>query len=83
MDTSNKSDKSKVVTSIDINVQWPPKVSRKAWLEESIDDHLTCVLCGTHLSFQHKTDFITGQVNEIAHCDSCGVRNRQSNYILQ
>jgi len=83
MDTSNKSDKPKIVTSIDLNIQWPPKVSSKAWLEESVDDHLSCVLCGTALTFKHKTDFITNQVDEEAHCNACGVRNRQSVYNLQ
>ena len=83
MDTSNKNDKPKTVATIDVNVQWPPKMSSKAWLEESIDDHLQCVLCGTHLTFKHKTDFIAGVVKEEAHCSSCNVRNRQSDYILQ
>lgn len=78
MDT--KDNKTKVVTSIDLNIQWP---SRKQWLEESIDDHLNCVLCGGPLKFQHKTDFTSGKVTEDAHCPSCQVRNRQSNYRLQ
>ena len=79
----NKNEKPKIVASIDVNVQFVPKVSKKAWLEESIDDHLQCVLCGTHLNFTHKADFIAGTVHEEAHCASCGVRNRQSDYILQ
>ena len=79
----NKNEKPKVVATIDVNIQWPPKVSKKQWLEESIDDHLQCVLCGTSLSFKHKTDFISGVVNEEAHCAACGVRNRQSTYSLQ
>ncbi len=80
MDTSNKSDKSNVVCQIDVNITWP---DRKAWLEESIDDHLNCVLCGSSLHFKHKTDFVRQTVHEEAHCTSCGVRNRQSDYGLQ
>jgi hypothetical protein len=80
MDNSNNDNKSKVVTSIDINIQWP---SRKAWLDESIDDHLNCILCGGALQFAHKTDFITGVVTEDAHCPSCKIRNRQASYGLQ
>jgi hypothetical protein len=79
----NKNEKPKVVATIDVNVQWPPKVSKKAWLEESVDDHLQCVLCGTQLTFKHKTDFLANTVHEEAHCASCGVRNRQSTYSLQ
>ncbi len=80
MDTSNKDSKSKVVTSIDLNIQWP---DRKAWLEESIEDHLNCVLCGGELKFQHKTDFGSAVVTENAHCPSCNVRNREMTYALQ
>lgn len=80
MDTSDKSAKPKIVSSIDINIQWP---DRKAWLDESIDDHLNCVLCGGALKFVHKTDFVTQIVNEDAHCPSCHVRNRQSSHTLQ
>lgn len=78
-----KKTEKKAETIATIEVNWPPKVSSKAWLEESVDDHLQCVLCGTQLSFNHKTDFITGIVNEEANCGSCGVRNRQSVYSLQ
>lgn len=80
MDNSNNDSKTKVITSIDINIQWP---SRKAWLEESIDDHLNCVLCGGSLVFAHKTDFAACAVAEDAHCPSCKVRTRQMNYVLQ
>lgn len=75
-----KNDKAKIITSIDLNIQWP---TRKAWLEESIDDHLNCILCGTQLKFEHKTDFTINKVTEDAHCPSCKIRNRQVNYNLQ
>ena len=80
MDNSNNDNGAKVVTSIDINIQWP---DRKAWLEESIEDHLNCILCGGVLQFVHKTDFASGAVTEDAHCPSCNIRNRQANYRLQ
>ncbi len=79
----NKNEKPKVIATIDVNIQWPPKVSSKAWLEESVDEHLQCVLCGTQLTFKHKTDFITGIVNEEANCTACGIRNRSVTYSLQ
>ncbi len=82
MDTSNKSDKAKTVALIDVNLTMP-KVSKQTWMEESVNDHLQCVLCGSMMTFKHKTDFLTGTVCEDAHCTACGVRNRQSNYILQ
>jgi len=78
MDTERKS---KVVTSIDINL--PPQVNKRQWLEESITDHLQCVLCGTSLEFRHKTDFIQNTVQEEAHCPACRVRNRQTTHSLQ
>lgn len=72
--------KPKVVSTIEVNVQWP---DRKAWLEESIDDHLNCVLCGGALKFSHQTDFLALKVVEEAHCPTCHVRNRQTAYGLQ
>lgn len=74
--------KSKTVATIDINVHLP-KVESKAWLEESIADHFTCVLCGTDLVFRHKTDFINQSVSERAHCPSCGIKTRESSHTLQ
>ncbi len=64
-------------------ILWPAVVTRKQWLEESIEDHNHCVLCGTALTFKHKTDFVAQTVHEEAHCGSCGIRNRQSDYSLQ
>ena len=78
MDTS---DKNKTVATIDVNIV--PKVSKQAWMEEAMNDHLLCVLCGSEMVFKHKTDFLRNTVCEDAHCSSCGVRNRQSNYTLQ
>jgi hypothetical protein len=78
MDTS---DKSKTVATIDVNIV--PKVSKATWMEEAMNDHLLCVLCGSAMTFKHKTDFITNTVCEDAHCSACGVRNRQSVYTLQ
>lgn len=75
MDTSNKNDKT-------VNVSWP-KVDKRAWLEESVEEHFHCVLCGSELEFTRKTNFIEQTVVEDAHCPSCGVRNRQSLYGLQ
>lgn len=82
MDTSNKNTKAKTVATIDINLHIP-KVESKAWLDESIEDHFHCVLCGTELVFRHKTDFIQQNVTERAHCPSCGVKNRECTYGLQ
>lgn len=79
MDTS---DKPKTIATIDVNIAWP-KVDKKAWLEETLTDHLTCVLCGTDLEFKHSTDFIKQSVVEDAHCPCCKVRNRQTNHSLQ
>lgn len=81
MDASDKSNP-KTIATIDVNLHIPA-VDKKTWLEESIDDHLNCVLCGGHLEFAHKTDFISGVVTEDAHCPTCGVRNRQSAHSLQ
>ncbi|HMN67718.1 MAG TPA: hypothetical protein PKC28_04185 [Bdellovibrionales bacterium] len=77
---SKGNNKSKVVATIDVNIQWPTK---RDWLEESVDDHLNCVLCGGAMNFSHKTDFIAGKVSEEAHCPSCHVKNRNSEYVLQ
>lgn len=79
MDTSDKN-KTSGPTEINLTV---PKVDKVTWMEESVNDHLMCVLCGAAMTFKHKTDFIAGTVCEDAMCGSCGVRNRQSNYILQ
>jgi len=59
------------------------KITRAEWIEEIVDDHLLCVLCGSALDFKHKTDFISGQVTEEAHCPACKIRNRQTCYSLQ
>ena len=81
MDSSNKNEP-KVIATIDVNIQMP-KVDKKAWMEETLDEHFHCVLCGGELEFTHKTCFITQKVSENAHCPSCGVRNRQSDHSLQ
>lgn len=79
MDTTNKP---KTISTIDINLHMP-KVSQREWLETAMEDHLQCVLCGSALTFAHKTDFILGTVAEDAHCPGCRVRNRQSLHTLQ
>jgi hypothetical protein len=79
MDTTNKP---KTIATIDVNVHMP-KVGKKEWLQESLEDHFHCVLCGSELEFQHKTDFILQTVTEDAHCPACHVRNRQTAHILQ
>lgn len=80
MDTSDKGPK--VIASIDVNVHWP-KIERGVWLEECLQDHLSCVLCGTDLEFKRKTDFVGQTVTEDAHCPRCNIRNRQSTHRLQ
>lgn len=75
------SEKSKTIATLDINLV--PAVSRREWLQESLEDHLNCVLCGTAMHFDHKTDFIAQTVTEDAHCPACRVRNRQSSHRLQ
>jgi hypothetical protein len=79
MDTS---DKPKTIATIDVNLTWKTP-DRKAWLEESVSDHLECVLCGSDLEFAHKADFIEQTVVEHAHCPSCNVRTRESQHKLQ
>jgi hypothetical protein len=82
MDTSNKGEKPKIVATIDVNVHWP-KIEKRDWLEENLQDHLQCVLCGTDLVFKHKTDFAVQVVSEDAHCPHCNIRNRQTTHGLQ
>ncbi len=82
MDTSEKGDKPKVIATIDVNVHWP-KIEKRTWLEETLNDHFHCVLCGTDLAFKHKSDFVTQVVTEDAHCPNCNIRNRQSVHSLQ
>jgi hypothetical protein len=82
MDMDAKDSKAKTVAVIDVNLL-PPKVSKAEWLAETVSEHFHCVLCGGDLAFKHRTDFVQQNVTEDAHCPSCNVRNRQSNYILQ
>lgn len=82
MDQSNKGEKPKVIATIDVKVHWP-KISKRDWLEESLDSHLHCVLCGTDLLFDHKTNFIDQMVLENAKCPHCNIRTRQSDHRLQ
>lgn len=79
MDT--KDQKPKVVATIDVNII--PPVESKRWIEESIEEHLQCVLCGGELNFKHKTDFLAQTVSEDASCSCCGVRTRQTSHRLQ
>jgi hypothetical protein len=72
MDTSNKDEK----------MNWP-KIEKQAWLDENLDDHFHCVLCGSPLKFKHDTDFANQVVTEEAHCTACNVRNRRSSHGLQ
>lgn len=81
MDASDNN-KPKTVATIDVNLP-PPKVDAKEWLAESVSEHFHCVLCGGELNFKHKTDFVELTVAEEAHCPSCNVRNRHSDYVLQ
>jgi hypothetical protein len=79
MDTSEKP---KTVATIDVNLVIP-KIPAREWLQECIEEHLNCVLCGTGMVFEHKTDFIAQTVVENAHCPACRIRNRQSAHRLQ
>ena len=79
MDTNEKP---KTIATIDVNLT-VPKVSKEEWIDESIHEHLNCILCGTELSLSHHTDFVNQTVSEEAHCKGCKVRNRQSSYRLQ
>ena len=80
MDTKNQ--RPKTIATIDVNLQMP-KMDKRQWLTEEVDQHFHCVLCGDQLRFRHKTDFVEQVVTEDAHCPSCNVRNRQSTYRLQ
>jgi transcription elongation factor Elf1 len=62
-------------------IEWT--VSKKQWQEEAISDHLTCCLCGTELSFEHRVDHVQQVVKEEAHCKSCGVKHRTTENRLQ
>lgn len=79
MDTENKP---KTIATIDVNLQMP-KVGKREWMQESIEEHFHCVLCGTALAFKHKTDFAAQIVTEDAHCPACRIQNRQTSHILQ
>ena len=82
MDNSSSSTKPKVVATIDVNLHYP-KVERRDWIDETVANHLQCVLCGTELKFVHATDFVEQTVTEDAQCPHCQVRTRQSAHRLQ
>lgn len=83
MDNSNNNDsKPTTIATIDVNIQWP-KIEKRAWIEESISDHLNCVLCGTELTFKHITNFADHTVSEDASCQGCRIKNRQTVHTLQ
>lgn len=79
MDASDS--KPKTVATID--VQLVSAISARDWLHESVHDHLNCVLCGSPLVFEHKTDHVEQIVTESAACSGCRVRNRKSEHRLQ
>ncbi len=81
MDTSDKNTKTKTTSNLEVNLV--PKIEKRAWREETLADHFHCILCGSPLHFRHKTDFIKQTVAEIAHCPSCGVKNRDGLHSLQ
>ena len=76
MDTTNKPKSEEMI-------EMTPSLTTKEWISESVEEHLTCVLCGTELEFKHKTDFISLVVTEDAHCPGCRVRPRSSSHTLQ
>jgi hypothetical protein len=82
MDTSNKNEKPKTIATIDVNIQWP-KIESRDWIEESVNDHNNCVLCGTPLTFKHHTNFADHTVAEDANCQGCRIRSRQTVHTLQ
>ena len=82
MDNSNQDEKPKLIAQIDVNIHWP-KIESRDWVEESVNDHLNCVLCGSEMTLKHHTNFADHTVVEDANCSFCKVRNRQSHQILQ
>jgi plasmid rolling circle replication initiator protein Rep len=79
MDTDRKS---KTVATIDVNLTLP-QLSEHNWIEESVHEHMHCILCGSTLQFKQKTDFAALTVSEDASCPSCNIRNRQTQHTLQ
>ena len=73
--------KPKTIATIDVNLV--PTVSSRQWLEESVADHLSCILCGSSLEFTHNVSYVEGLVREEANCPSCRTRGRQSLHALQ
>ena len=82
MDASNKADKPGIIANTEVG-PFCPKVDKRTWLEETLEDHFHCILCGSDLAFTHKTDFVTQVVTEDANCACCKIRNRQSSHRLQ
>jgi hypothetical protein len=80
MDTSDN--KPKTIATIDVNIQWPT-IPKRDWIDEAVQDHLNCVLCGTELTFKHHTNFADHTVAEDASCQGCRIRSRQTVHTLQ
>lgn len=79
---SNQGEKPKTIATIDVKLHWP-KIEKRTWIEESLNNHFHCVLCGQSLQFKHDTDFVNLIVVENAHCPNCNIRNRENVFILQ
>lgn len=78
----NQDKKPEVIATIDVNVHFP-KIEKRAWVEESIHEHLNCVLCGSEMTFKHHVNFADHTVVEDASCTFCKIRNRQTHHTLQ
>lgn len=59
------------------------KMTQADWTEQSVQEYLNCVLCGSEYTFYHKTDFTFMTVDEEAHCPLCNVRGSKHQHLLQ
>jgi len=82
MDSSEKTNKSQTVATIDVNLRYPD-FSEMNWNEEALYDHLHCCLCGSELKFVHKTNRLQNFVTEEAACPSCKIKTRESSHNIQ
>ena len=51
--------------------------------EEFLDElHNECIICGSRLTFGHCADHDKLEIEEIAHCHSCGNVEKKNNYTM-
>ena len=79
---SRMDNKSKTIATIDVNLQITGLEPRD-WIQETVEEHLNCMLCGTTLEFKHTVNHIEQHVHEEAHCPGCNIRNRTQAHTLQ